>query len=270
MRRLDHIWRLIGTALGFFFFGLGGLLLRLVIFPVLKLLSPDHLLHKRSRRVLCFSMGAEVWLLRLLGVLKLNIHGAKKLNQPGQLVLANHPCLLDVVFLFSQIKNGNCIVKHSLWQNPFTRGPVVNAGYVSNGDSAVMVEQCVQSLQAGDSMLIFPEGTRTTPGEPLHFQRGAAQVALRSNAMVTPVVIHGELPAMTKEMKWYQIPKRKMCFTLYVGDTLDLSEYKKETNTSVAVRRVTELLQNYFTRELEKYDAVGKRTETDDCRYAQS
>lgn len=258
VRSLNYVWRLFGTAVGFFFFGLGGLLLRLVVFPILKLLSPVNLLHQRSRLLLHYSLNVFLWLLRSLGALELKIYGAEKLNRPGQLVLANHPSLLDVVFLISQIRNCNCIGKRGLWRNPFTRGPVLNAGFVNNDDPATMIERCGESLQMGDSLLIFPESTRTTPGQVLRFQRGATQVALRSKAIVTPVVIHGELPALTKEMKWYQIPKRKMSFTLYVGDDLDLSEYTEEANMSVAVRRVTEVLQNYFTHELEKYDAVGK------------
>lgn len=271
MRRLNYIWRLLATALGFCIFGLGGLLLRLLVFPALTLWSPGHLLHRRSRLVLHYSLRLYIWLLHALGLLELKVYGSEKLNRPGQLVLANHPSLLDVVFLISLIRNSNCIVKYSLWRNAFTRGPVVNAGYVSNGDSMAMVERCAASLQAGESLIIFPEGTRTTPGEPLHFQRGAAQVALRSQVNVTPVVIYSDEPAMAKELKWYQIPKqKKMHFSLYVGDDINITKYRQEANTSMAVRRVTEMLQTYFTRELEKHDAVGKRTKTDDYRYAQS
>ncbi|MDM3869859.1 lysophospholipid acyltransferase family protein [Porticoccus sp. W117] len=268
MRRLNHIWRLIGTALGFFFFGLGGFLLGILVFPLLKLLSPASQLQRRSRLVLHYILRAHVWLLRSLGVLKLEIVGAEKLNREGQLVLANHPCLLDVVFLISQIRNANCVVKNALWNNPFTGGPVRAANYVSNGDSQKMIQGCADSLDSGDSLMIFPEGTRTTPGKPLRFQRGAAQVALRSEATITPVVIHGALPAMTKDMKWFQIPERKMHFTLYVGEDIDISHYRREPNITVAVRRVTELLQNHFTEELEKHGGTGKRTEADDCRYA--
>ena len=268
MRKLNYIWRLIGTALGFFFFGLGGLVLRVVVFPVLSLLSPASELQRRSRLVLHHILRAHVWFLCSLGVLKLEVYGAEKLNREGQLVLANHPCLLDVTFLISLIRNANCVVKHSLWQNPFTGGPVRAANYVSNGDSQQMIHACADSLKSGDSLMIFPEGTRTTPGKPLRFQRGAAQVALRSEAIVTPVVIHGALPAMTKDMKWYQIPERKMHYTLYVGEDIDISQYRQEPNITVAVRRVTELLQNHFTEELEKHGGTGKRTKTDDCRYA--
>jgi len=58
----------------------------------------------------------------------------EKLNRPGQLIIANHPTLVDIVFLISRVKQANCIVKQKLWHNPFMRGPILNAGYISNGD----------------------------------------------------------------------------------------------------------------------------------------
>ncbi|WP_245395071.1 hypothetical protein [methane-oxidizing endosymbiont of Gigantopelta aegis] len=41
-----------------------------------------------------------------------------KLNRPGQLIVANHPTLIDIVFLISRIPYACCIVKDSLWHNP--------------------------------------------------------------------------------------------------------------------------------------------------------
>jgi 1-acyl-sn-glycerol-3-phosphate acyltransferase len=37
---------------------------------------------------------------------------------------------------------------------------------------------------------MFPEGTRSRPGQPLVFQRGAANVAVRAARVATPVYIH--------------------------------------------------------------------------------
>jgi hypothetical protein len=40
------------------------------------------------------------------------------------MIIANHPSLIDVVFLIGLVRQANCVVKQSLWENPFTRGPV--------------------------------------------------------------------------------------------------------------------------------------------------
>ena len=70
------------------------------------------------------------------GVLTYSVEGAEKLGRPGQMIIANHPSLIDVVFLIGLVRQANCVVKQSLWQNPFTRGPVRDAGYISNDGSA--------------------------------------------------------------------------------------------------------------------------------------
>ena len=93
------------------------------------------------------------------------------------MIIANHPSLLDVAFLISQIDNTSCIIKHGLTRNPFTRGPVTAAGYISNDESADMLNRA-SALRGGQTLIVFPEGTRTT-GDMPRFHRGACAIALR-------------------------------------------------------------------------------------------
>jgi hypothetical protein len=93
-------------------------------------------------------------------------------------VLANHPTLIDVVFLISLLPNADCVVKRVAC-NPFMRGPVRAAGYISNDDGAGLVDDCIAAVRAGGSLVIFPEGTRSVPGQPPRLQRGAANIAVR-------------------------------------------------------------------------------------------
>lgn len=46
------------------------------------------------------------------------------LERQGLLILANHPTLIDTVFLMAFVKHADCIVNNNLWRNPFTGGPV--------------------------------------------------------------------------------------------------------------------------------------------------
>ena len=45
------------------------------------------------------------------GVLSVRFNGLEKLGRPGQLILANHPSLLDVVLLISHYSEPNVLVK---------------------------------------------------------------------------------------------------------------------------------------------------------------
>ena len=66
-----------------------------------------------------------------LGVMSYEIKGLEKLNRPNQLVLANHPTLIDIVFLISRMPFAGCIVKEKLWHNPFIKASVINAGLIT-------------------------------------------------------------------------------------------------------------------------------------------
>ncbi len=101
-----------------------------------------------------------------IGIITYEIKGLEKLNRPGQLIIANHPTLIDIAFQISRIKQANCIVKENLLRNPFMRGPILKAGYISNGLPKKMMAECVEWLQSGGAMIVFPKGTRSIPGKP--------------------------------------------------------------------------------------------------------
>ncbi|MCV5917096.1 1-acyl-sn-glycerol-3-phosphate acyltransferase, partial [Escherichia coli] len=115
-----------------------------------------------------------------LGVLDYRIDGAEILRQErGCLVVANHPTLIDYVLLASVMPETDCLVKSALLKNPFLGGAVRAADYLLNSEAETLLPRCQQRLAQGDTILIFPEGTRTKPGEKMTLQRGAANIAVR-------------------------------------------------------------------------------------------
>lgn len=248
--KFGYGWRLLATALSFFSFGVGGLLLWIFVFPVLSLLpgNPRQRV-SRGQKVVCYSFYVFIGLMHRLGVMTYEIVGLDKLNRSGQLIIANHPTLVDIVFLISRVQQASCIVKAGLFHNPFMRGPILNAGYIGNGDPEQMIADCVARLRAGGSMIIFPEGTRSIPGKPYRFQRGAAAVALQANAVVTPVTLTCYPSTLTKAERWYQIPERRFHLTMQVGDDIALDQFAEISPKSIGVRRFTQYLQDYFTQQ---------------------
>lgn len=168
-----YYWRLLATAASFALFGLGGLCLRLLVFPLLGCLPGDALVHRlRARRTVSRLFWFFVRFMARTGVLSYDIEGAERLGRPGQMIIANHPSLIDVVFLIGLVRHANCVVKKTLWENPFTRGPLRRTEYISNDGSMDMLDAAAQSLQNGQTLIIFPEGTRTQPGQAPAFHRG--------------------------------------------------------------------------------------------------
>lgn len=249
--KANHAWRVFATGLSFALFGIGGLFLRVLVFPLLALFVREPGARRRAARVtIRASFRTFVAIMRGLGVLRYEVCGLDKLAREGQLILANHPTLIDTVFLIAFVPNADCIVKGALWNNPFTRGPVRAAGYICNDRGPELIADCIASLRAGGNLIIFPEGTRTPRGGATELKRGAANVAVRGERAITPVVIRCEPPTLGKGDKWWQVPPRQAHFRIEVKDDIGVDVFRAgATSEVVAARRLTEYLQQFFMKE---------------------
>jgi 1-acyl-sn-glycerol-3-phosphate acyltransferase len=256
--QLGRGWRICGTALSFLAFGVGGLVLRTVVFPALNLFIWKRTLRiMLAREVIRLTMRGFIGLMRCLGVLHYDIRGLERLNRAGLLILANHPTLIDTVFLMAFVKHANCIVKSKLWNNPFTRGPVQAAAYISNGRGDELVTDCIASLRNGNNLIIFPEGTRTPKSGDMQFKRGAANIAVRGSCNVTPVIIRCTPPTLGKGDKWWQVPSRWVLFTMEVREDIDIQPIVANARSeAIGVRHLTNYLQEYFMKESERHAAA--------------
>ncbi|ELX10002.1 phospholipid/glycerol acyltransferase [Janthinobacterium sp. HH01] len=253
--RLSLYWRVFATGLSFLVFGIGGLLLRVAVFPVLNVLvrQPERRV-KAARTVIRLAFRSYVDLMRALGVLRYEVRGIEKLDRSGLLILANHPTLIDTVFLMAFVKNADCIVKGALWNNPFTRGPVRAAGYINNEGGAELVDDCIASLRRGNNLIVFPEGTRTPADGVISMKRGAANIAVRGARDVTPVLIRCEPPTLGKGEKWWRVPPRRVLIRIDVQDDLAVVACTDTAASEVmAARQLTEFLQNYFTGKCQSH-----------------
>ncbi|MFJ4154339.1 lysophospholipid acyltransferase family protein [Pseudomonas sp. NPDC089752] len=257
-----YYWRLLATAASFFLFGLGGLCLRLLVFPLLACLPGGAERHRlRARRTISWLFWRFVRFMHAAGVLTYQIDGAERLGRPGQMIIANHPSLIDVVFLIGLVRQANCVVKQSLFDNPFTRGPVSEAQYIGNDGSMDMLDTAVESLRQGQPLVIFPEGTRTAPGHAPAFHRGAAAIALRGAKIITPVTIQVSPTTLTKNEPWYRIPSRRVHFTLKVGADIDPQAFAALGPAPKASRLLNDHLHHYFTKELAADERATARPE---------
>ncbi|SNY98286.1 lysophospholipid acyltransferase family protein [Halomonas sp. hl-4] len=248
---LDQWRRGLGTAISFLMFGIGGLVIGLVVAPLIRLCIRNSERRQRiARRLIqrCFRLFAT--LMQKLGVLDYRFEHMERLQRPGLLVLANHPSLIDVVFLLAYVPNADCIVKGKLANNPFTCGPILAAGYITNADPEAVLEAAKASLAKGNSLILFPEGTRTAPQRPIKFRRGGANIALRSGTDITPVLIQCTPTTLTKGEPWYRIPIRKVQMDLRVLHDLPVNTDNQQPTGQLA-RQLTRRLSDHFNRELE-------------------
>jgi 1-acyl-sn-glycerol-3-phosphate acyltransferase len=250
-RRDAWAWRLVATGASFVLFGLGGLLLRVLVLPLAACLPGDAPTRRhRARAIIGRAFRLHAWFMQRSRVLDITTEGIERLGQPGQMIVANHPSLIDVVFLLGLVPQANCVVKAALLSNPFTRGPMRAARYIGNDGSMEMLERAAAVLREGQCLLVFPEGTRTSPGCAPLFHRGAAAIALRGARSIAPVFISVEPTTLTKAEPWYRIPERRVQVRLRVGEPFDPARFAAGAPLPIASRRLNDHLHQLFLREL--------------------
>lgn len=211
----SRAWRVAATGFSFAVFGIGAFLLALFVTLLILPLPISRQKKRLWTRSLVFSTTQlYIRMMRGLGLLEVVFVDAHRLENAGQIVVANHPSLLDAVFLFSRVPNANCVVKSAMARNPFTAAMVSLAGYIPNSESGErMVSLAVDAIAKGENLIVFPEGTRTSPDSASVFKRGAAQVALVANCPIQPVHISCKPATLRKHEPWYCVPKTPPLFT---------------------------------------------------------
>jgi len=250
---IKHVWRIVATGSAFALFGIGGLAFAVFAAPILRCLSSSPLeRERRTQRLIQRWFRAFMAYMQLVGLSAICVRGVERLREPGpHLLVANHPSLLDVVVLGSLMPQLDCVVKREAWSNPFMRAVVTAAGYIPNDAGEQLVDRCVERIAQGRSLLIFPEGTRSPEGGLGVFQRGAAHTALRSGRPLLPVSIRCDPPALMRGQQWYQVPPRRMQFTIEVGEPIARPPLGAGETRGLAARRMTAELRDFFAKRLQ-------------------
>lgn len=225
----NYYWRLLATFLSLALFGIGGLLLSIFVFPVIYIL-PINKAQKISaaRHVVRASFRSFIGFMRFFGVLTYEINNEEQLKtKKGLFIVANHPTLIDVVFLLSIANTTNCVVKQGILRNPCMYFVVKSAGFIENdGNPESMINRCTNALKNNDGLILFPEGTRTEPNQDIQMKRGVAHIALHAQKDLTPVTITCTPITLTRKHHWYNIPlENPPHFCINVGDNIPIHPF---------------------------------------------
>lgn len=169
-----------------------------IFFPVTFIIWLVTLPFDKNRSVIHWILvWQSVLLCRLMPVWKLRIEGREKLIRGNTyIIISNHQSLIDILII-------NCLRYRFRWISKAenTKLPVLGwylrmADYITvdrkdDESKAEMLEKSLKCLKSKTSIMIFPEGTRSSGPEPGFFKRGAFQLALDANVPVLPVVIDG-------------------------------------------------------------------------------
>lgn len=136
------------------------------------------------------------FLLRCLGV-RVEVKGASELPQGPAVYAANHASVLDIPILFAHMPvDFRIIHKRSLFLIPVIGLYLKVCGHVAIDRARAFqarksLDKAIRRMRGGLSVLVFPEGTRSTTDEVLPFKRGTFVLAIDAGVPVVPVSLCG-------------------------------------------------------------------------------
>lgn len=203
---LRHLWLVLGYYLSWVLFGLGGLFLNLACVPLL--LAPDRERYGPQARRWTHRM-FDLWLrwMHASGATRVTWIGFEEPLPGGTVYVANHPTLLDAPLLLARLPDAVCIFKPALLRNPVIAPAALMSGYVSGDQGVDLIRNAADRVAAGQSLLIFPEGTRTDPGRVLNpLKPGFALIAERAHAPIQVIRVLAGPCLARKSHPWWRIP----------------------------------------------------------------
>jgi 1-acyl-sn-glycerol-3-phosphate acyltransferase len=144
-----------------------------------------------------------LFFVRAVGV-RIRVRGLERIPRGVCLFVANHTSSADAPAVVGAIPRRIAILlKESLFKWPIAGQAFTLAHFipVNRGirDSAIAsVEKATEALKAGQSFLIYPEGTRSPDGRLQDFKKGAVVMAITAGVPIVPMVCSGAHRVMEK------------------------------------------------------------------------
>ena len=193
---------------------IGWNLVALVLYPLLPAARGRRL----GRAAIARGYAIFWWFAERSGLLQMDAAALDRLaDEPGLIVVANHPSLLDALMLVARLPRSACVMKASLMRNPLLGPGARLARYIRNDSAHGMVRLAVADLKAGGQLVMFPEGTRTVrpPLNPL--RPGVTLIAKLAQVPIQAVVIETDSPYLGKGWPLWRLPPLPICFRVRLG-----------------------------------------------------
>jgi 1-acyl-sn-glycerol-3-phosphate acyltransferase len=175
----------------------------LALFPVAVLVWAVTTPFDPQRRVLhrftCVWASLYTWLNPAWTVI---VEGREKIRPDAAYVMvANHASFADILVLFRLFVHFKWVSKSEMFRIPCLGWNMRLNGYVPlrRGDAssiADMMAACQRALADGNSIMMFPEGSRSLDGRLKPFKHGAFTLAQAARVPLLPIVVEGTFEAL--------------------------------------------------------------------------
>jgi 1-acyl-sn-glycerol-3-phosphate acyltransferase len=186
-----------------------------------------HWLGHGGVRLACFLSGIEY-----------RMAGSPPPSDQAVVFCANHQSNVDPPVLFHVLHPAvRILYKRELDRIPVMTRSFRMGGFIpvdrGNKEAATRsIDAGAASLRAGNSFLIFPEGTRSKTDELLPFKKGGFVMAIKAQVPIVPVAVQGGRDAMTKG-SWLIRPAK---VSIRVGTPIPTTGYSVDDRHTLIAR----------------------------------
>ena len=178
-----------------------------------------------SRHPDWWSTFASKWWARIIlatALIKVEVKGREHIVKGESYIFAaNHQGAFDIFLVCGYLGvRFKWMMKRALEKVPVLGWGCKHAGYVfvdNRNPGAVRrtYRQAEQVLLSGTSLMMFPEGSRTSTGRLMPFRKGAFALAEEMKMPVVPMTINGSYAILPKGKKLRFIKRHKLSLTIH-------------------------------------------------------
>ena len=180
------------------------------------------------------------WWCARLRLVFVRYRGFGRLPRGGLVLAANHPALIDITCLLARVPEAVCIFKPAIRRNPVLGAAARRAGYLGSDGGHDLVRSVAGKVAAGNTLVIFPEGTRTPPGTALlPFKPGFVLIARRARVPIQLVRIATDSDVLTKGRAWWRLPRFPAHIDVTLGPLIP-------TDTATGTKELTAEMEAWF------------------------
>jgi 1-acyl-sn-glycerol-3-phosphate acyltransferase len=165
----------------------------------------------------------------------------------GAVVIANHPSILDAPIFLNQIPDLVCVFKSALKQSLLLPKTAATLGYLSNDQGLDLLRGMADTLKRGETVLIFPEGTRTEGDRLPRLNQGYALAAIHAQVPIHLVYIDSDSPILSKRQHFLRACKFPVTFNFEFGPTIEPGDFQ-------TVKQVNRFVESWYNARMN--DAV--------------
>jgi len=179
---------------------------------------------------------------------KVKIIDRAKINPDETYVMiCNHQSMLDIIVLYRLFAHFKWVSKKELFKVPMSGWNMTLNRYIAvdRGNKAShlkMMKECEKNLNEGNSIMIFPEGTRSEDGKIHNFKEGAFKIALRSKVSILPIVLDGTSDLLPKNGFVF---KNKNMIKVKILDPIPFNSFENVTPKELA-EKMKDLMEVQF------------------------